>query len=468
MMNKKHKYIYILLSVIISTAAITGCSDTRNAAFEEAETTVLPIPALLEDSNSDPDVADYELTARLGSSTFFEDKKTQTMGYNGNFLGPVMIVKRGEQVNMHVKNDLNEDTSVHWHGLKVSGDKDGGPHQIIKPGEIWEPSFVINQPAATLWFHPHVIGSTASQVYYGLAGVMIVEDDVSAELDLPKTYGVDDIPLILQDRSFNSDGSFNYNSNMMDGTIGDTIIVNGAIAPTLEVSQAKMRFRIINGANASNFNLTVDDGVQFYQIASDGGFLESPVLEKSLFISPGERAEIVVDFSRFEKGQTVAMKSGDSDVMYFRIADSQKDDTIIPDELAEIERMKIDSSTPVKRIELDGMGHMVAINGRKFDMERIDDVAELGVIEVWEITSAASMMHSMGHPFHIHGVQFQILSRSSGQLSSNELGWKDTVFVAPGETVKIMVQFEEKGIFMYHCHILEHEEAGMMGQIRVE
>ena len=114
------------------------------------------------------------------------------------------------------------------------------------------------------------------------------------------------------------------------------------------------------------------------------------------------------------------------------------------------------------------MGHMVAINGRKCDMERIADVAELGVIEVWEITSAASMMHSMGHPFHIHGVQFQILSRSSGQLISNELGWKDTVFVAPGETVKIMVQFEEKGIFMYHCHILEHEEAGMMGQIRVE
>lgn len=468
-MNKKNRYIYFLFAVILAVSLMMRLevpektiTKTNNLAA-----TYLPIPQLLDDKNPDPNIADYELRVQNGNSIFLDNKNTKTMGYNGNYLGPVVVVRRDELVNMHVKNELNEDTSVHWHGLKVSGKQDGGPHQVVKPNEVWEPSFRVNQTAATLWFHPHVIGSTASQVYYGLAGLMIVEDDISEKLNIPKTYGVNDIPLIIQDRSFSSDGTFDYNNNMMNGVYGDKIIVNGAITPTLEVKQVKMRFRIVNGSNARNYNLVVDNGAEFYQIASDGGFLEKPVGLRNLFISPGERAEIIVDFAKFKEGQTVAMTSGDSQVMIFKVSGPEQDDTSIPSELTEVKRMEFDSSTPIKRIELNGMGHMVTLNGRKFNMGRIDDTAEVGRTEIWEITNIGSMMHSMGHPFHVHGVQFQVLSRSSMELEDNEMGWKDTVFVDPNETVRIIVQFQEKGVFMYHCHILEHEEAGMMAQIEV-
>lgn len=465
-MKKEILYLSFLIGIIVCFIIVFVLLKTP--MNKSVSVVTLPIPPLLADNNPDPNISDFELKAQNGSSFFYKNTKTDTMGYNGSYLGPVLMVKTGEQVNMHITNELSEETSVHWHGLIVSGEMDGGPHQLIKPNKKWEPSFKIKQPAATLWFHPHVIGSTASQVYYGLAGLMIVKDDVTNSLNLPNSYGINDIPLIIQDRSFNQDGSFDYNSNMMDGAVGDTIIVNGAITPTLEVKQVKMRFRIVNGANARNFNLMLDNGTEFHQIASDGGFLEKPVVLKNLFISPGERSEIVVDFANFKEGQTVFMRSENLTIMTFKIAGSQQDDTSIPSELTKVERMGVSSSTPIKKIELNGMGQMVTLNGKKFDMERIDDVADIGKTEIWEITSIGSMMHSMGHPFHIHGVQFQVLSRSSINLSDSELGWKDTVFVGPNETVKILVQFQEKGLFMYHCHILEHEEAGMMGQIEVK
>ena len=260
---------------------------------------ILPIPVLLEDKNPDINISDYYIIAQEGKTNFIGNKQTLTMGYNGSYLGPVIKVRRGEEVRMHVTNELNDSTSVHWHGLELEGPADGGPRQVIPAGAKWEPSFTINQPAATLWFHPHVIGTTAMQVYYGLAGLLIVEDENTESLNLPNEYGVNDIPLIIQDRSFNEDGSFMYIDNMMDGAFGEYIMVNGAITPFLEVEQRKMRFRILNGANARNFNIGLSDNNEFYQIASDGGLLERPLVNDSLFISPGERAEIIIDFSKY-------------------------------------------------------------------------------------------------------------------------------------------------------------------------
>jgi FtsP/CotA-like multicopper oxidase with cupredoxin domain len=255
---------------------------------------------------------------------------------------------------------------------------------------------------------------------------------------------------------------------MMDGAFGDYILVNGAIAPNLEVSQVKMRFRVVNGANARNFNLELADRSTFYQIASDGGLLEAPVLTESLFISPGERAEIIVDFSKYDEGEVVELISDNALVMTFRIGGASEDITVVPDRLADIERLDERLAIGTKSIELDGMGQMVTLNGRKFDMHRIDDNVTLGDIEIWEITTTgAMMMDSPGHPFHIHGTQFQILSRSGKAPGANERGWKDTVFVRANETVRIIVRFNYEGVFMYHCHILEHEEAGMMGQLEV-
>lgn len=159
----------------------------------------LPIPPLLEDKNPDPNIADFTLEPQEGETSFLPNTKTRTMGYNGSFLGPVIRVSKGEQVNVHVNNKLKEATTVHWHGLEVEGEKDGGPHQGIEPGTTWEPSFTVNQQAATLWYHPHFGGNTATQVYKGLAGLFYVDDEVSKSLNIPKEYGVNDIPLVIQD-----------------------------------------------------------------------------------------------------------------------------------------------------------------------------------------------------------------------------------------------------------------------------
>ncbi|WP_242694171.1 multicopper oxidase family protein [Proteiniclasticum aestuarii] len=428
----------------------------------------LPVPALLEDQNPNEGISEFEISVQEGETEFIPGQTTPTLGYNGSYLGPVIKVSRGDEVRMHVRNELSDETSVHWHGLEVEGTADGGPHQVIPEKDIWEPVFSIDQPAATLWFHPHVIGTTAIQVYYGLAGLFIVEDENSKSLNLPDEYGVNDIPLIIQDRSFTEDGSFLYYDNMMDGAYGDYIMVNGAITPYLDVDQLKMRFRIVNGANARNFDLRLSDRSEFQQIASDGGLLESPVVSDSLFITPGERAEIIVDFSDYEEGDVLELISDGELVMTFRVGEEAEDVTEIPEKLAEIERMDPDLVSGFKSIELDGMGHMVTLNGRQFDMDRIDDDVAEGELEIWEISTFRSMMMgSAGHPFHIHGTQFQVLSRNGEEPYQNEKGWKDTIFVQAGETVRILVRFRFKGLFMYHCHILEHEEAGMMGQLEV-
>jgi len=435
----------------------------------EASNNSLPIPELLVDSNPNVLVSDYYLSAQNGLSNFIAGKQTPTMGYNGSYLGPVIKVSNGEEVRMHVKNELDMETSIHWHGLVIPGNVDGGPHQLIQPQSIWEPSFKVNQPASTLWFHPHVIGTTAIQVYYGLAGMIIVEDENTKELNLPDDYGINDIPLIIQDRNFNTDGSFIYFDNMMDGAVGNYVLVNGAITPDLVVQQVKMRFRVLNGANARNFNLRFDDNDPFYQIASDGGLLEAPLMAENLFITPGERAEIVFDFSQYDEGDVVKLLNDNELVMTFLVGDNSEDLTEIPESLAVIERMDEILATGIKTIVLDGMGHMVSLNGRKFDINRVDDNVMLGDIEVWEIsTTSGMMMGSPGHPFHIHGTQFQVLSRDGSPPYLNERGWKDTVYVRANETVRIIVKFDYEGLYMYHCHILEHEEAGMMGQLEVK
>ncbi|MGL4108264.1 multicopper oxidase family protein [Clostridium sp. LP20] len=428
----------------------------------------LPIPALLEDKNPDPNIADFTLEPQEGKTSFIESKKTRTMGYNGSFLGPVIRVNKGEKVNIHVNNKLKEATTVHWHGLEVEGKADGGPHQGIQPGTTWEPSFTINQPASTLWYHPHFKGSTATQVYKGLAGLFYIEDEVSKSLNIPKDYGINDVPLVIQDRSFDDNGDFVYSQGHMDEGAGDTIIINGSINPAFDVKTEKVRLRIVNGSNGSNFDLKLSNGDEFFQIASDGGFLERPVEHDSIFLSPGERAEIIVDFSKYEVGTQIELKNNGKDIMTFDVVEKIKSGTEIPMNLATVDRMSEEDGSKVRRFELRGMGGMVSINGEKFDMNKINEFGKKGETEIWEVVNQGSRMHAMGHPFHIHGTQFQVLSRNGREPLPGEMGWKDTIFLNKGEEVKLIMKFKSIGDYMYHCHILEHEEDGMMGQIRIE
>lgn len=342
---------------------------------------------------------------------------------------------------------------------------------MIKSDEIWEANFIIEQPAATFWYHPHIMDITGKQVYMGLAGLFYIDDEISASLDIPKDYGVDDIPLIIQDRSFDRNGNLVYDfpQNMMnDGMIGDIIMINGTVNPNFQIRKDLMRFRILNGSNANLYTIRISDNSTFYQIASDGGFLEKPVSLKELTLSSGERAEILVDFSSYTKGDVPSLVVNNNTALNFEIDDMENSSYAIPEYLTEVPRIDIEKASNQRTFRLQGMGNMVSINGKIMDMSRIDEFVSLNSTEIWEVTTVGQMMHSLGHPFHIHGVKFQVISRNDNPPPENEMGWKDTVMVYPAETVKVIMQFTKPGLFMYHCHNLEHEDAGMMGQFKVE
>lgn len=427
----------------------------------------LKLPALLEDKNPAPDVADFDLEAQTGLTEFIPGLMTPTLGYNGSYLGPVLRVKQGEKVNIRVANNLSFPTTIHWHGLVVDGDQDGGPHQGIQPGESWSPSFTIDQPAATLWFHPHLMGKSANQVYYGLAGLIYIDDDNANNLQIPKDYGMNDFPLIVQDRSFNRDGGFAYRTSMMGVIPGDVILINGTINPYLNVKPGAVRLRILNASNSQNFNFSLSDGSSFQQIASDGGFLSEPLTRKALFLAPAERAEIIVDFSKTNRS-SIALVNGNNPVLDFNVANETTSPQEIPRSLAVIADIPISDKPRTRIFALQSMGINGTINGKYFNMDRIDEEVKVGETEIWIIRNLGGMMQPGGHPFHVHGTQFQVVSRDGKAPPPEERGFKDTVYVDVGEEVAIKVRFTHPGVFMYHCHILEHEDGGMMGQFRVQ
>lgn len=434
--------------------------------------TPLPIPPLLENKSIIPNKAEFLLTAKMSKKEFIKGKGTDTFGYNGDYLGPVIRVRKGQEVSIKVKNELNEDTTVHWHGLEVNGENDGGPHSIIKPSKTWNSKFTVDQPAATLWYHPHLLHKTGEQVYKGLAGLFYIDDDESDQLNIPSEYGINDIPLVIQDKKLDANGRFEYKLGMHDvmmGMQGGTLLVNGAINPYLKVSKDKVRFRILNGSNARFYELFLSNKQSFYQIGSDGGLLDAPVEMTKLIISPGERAEIIVDFSNYKTGDTIELTNQGTELMKFIVNDESNKAYNVPNKLVSIERIDSTKAVNTRKFVLQGMGSNVNINGKQMDMKRIDEYIKQNDTEIWEVSNKATgMMGGMPHPFHAHGVQFQVLDRNGKRPPVNESGWKDTILVYPDEKVRLIATFKYTGVFMYHCHILEHEDAGMMGQFKVE
>jgi len=437
----------------------------------------------------------FELNLQHGSTSFFEGQKTPTMGINTNFLGPVLRLNRGDDAVFIINNNLRENSTIHWHGLHIPAVMDGGPHQEIASGKTWQPEFNIQQPASTQWFHSHVHHGTGRQVYQGLAGLFYIDDDNSKKLDIPKEYGVNDIPLIIQDRNFNPDGSFKYVSGMherMAGVQGEHILVNGIVRPQYKVTQKQIRFRILNGSNARSYNLQFSDKRRFTQIASDGGFLEKPVSLNQLRLTPGERAEIIVEFGNNEDvllthvplpnknpgvNMMTMMFARDTAFNVMRFISSQPEGEMknIKGKLASLPEWKESDAAKIRRFKFSmsmgmmggGSGGNFTINDRSFDLNRIDLRIRLNDIEIWELTNDSPMPH----PVHIHDIQFRILSRNGKPPALNEQGLKDTVVVDPDETVRLITKFEtfadENAPYMYHCHILEHEDNGMMGQFVV-
>lgn len=429
----------------------------------------LAIPPMLEAEHEQG--IEYTVRAQQGVTEIFEGIQTNTSGYNGSFLGPVLRLEKGEKVKIKTINELDEDTTFHWHGLEVSGEEDGGPHSVLTPGEEKVIAFDVTQEAATLWFHPHPIGKTAEQVYNGLAGLIYIEDNNSKSLGLPSDYGENDFPLIFQDRTFDEEKQLNYQAVMnSDGTVGDTLLINGTVNPKLTVNREQVRLRLLNGSNARNYTFSLNSGDSFMQIATDGGLLNEPVTLNEVTLTPSERAEIIIDFSQIEAGKELALINEDGAILLpFEVLAQSGATVETQGELNDFAVTAEERALPVtKTIELFGMMDMVTINGKKFDPNRIDFTQEQGVTEVWEIYNKRDMMGGMIHPFHIHGTQFKILSRNGEEPPENERGWKDSFAIEPDETVKIAVQFKHKGVYMFHCHILEHEENGMMGQVEVQ
>ncbi len=280
------------------TVAALKKLDTAGLIEESNEFyTILPIPELLDAREFENQI---QLRAKAGRAEFLPNLETDTLGYSAPYLGPVIRVYRGDTVNFSVTNTMDKATTINWHGIFVPSEVDGGPNNLIEPGGIWQPALKIDQPASTAWYHPHPHGDTARQVYMGLAGLIYVEDGSSAELGLPVRYGLDDLPLILQDKNIGPEGELTYDGSpeaVLHGSRGDTIVVNGAIGPVADVPRGIVRLRMLNGANARNFRLEFDDEREFYVIANDNGFLSAPIARKELTIAPGERFEVLVDFS---------------------------------------------------------------------------------------------------------------------------------------------------------------------------
>jgi len=478
-----------LTCILIFFISCTGHSLDNNRSYQIPVSpkesipfnTRLKIPDLLENKGKGKNNAVFELTVKKGTTEFFNKVPVITYGYNGSILGPTIRVRRGQTVTINVKNRLNEYTTVHWHGMLLPAEMDGGPHQPIAPGKNWKPVFKVNQPAATLWYHPHGLGTTAIQVYKGLAGMIILDDTNSDKLNLPKKYGIDDIPLIIQDKRFTSDGVplyLTYMRDIMEGMKGDTVLVNGIINPYLDIKNTKYRFRLLNGSNARIYNFRLSSGKPFYIIATDCGLLEKPVKMKNLVMSPGERAEIIIDFSSYSKGDTLYLKSYDFRIIQFRINKMKNTGTSVPSALADISFLKKSDSIKNRIFQLEGVGHHVSINRKQMNINRIDEYMKINKTETWIVSSSTrGMMGMMGrmhgggnmfHNFHAHGVHFQIIGRNGRPPLPLEKGWKDTILLEENEEVKILTKFLYKGIFMYHCHILEHEDNGMMGQFRVD
>ncbi len=469
--------VLIAIPLVAILAACGGWIATQTgratppAAGSVSFAAALRVPPLAESHLVDG-VRVFALDARLGATRFVPQGETPTLGYNGSYLGPTLVANRGERVRVDVSNSLDTETTVHWHGMHLPAAMDGGPHSPIAPGTTWHPHWTIDQPAATLWYHPHLHGETREQVDAGLAGMFLVRDAEEAALALPRDYGVDDIPLIVQDRSFSADGAFAGGPGMQfDGVLGDTILVDGVPTPHLDVTTERVRLRLLNASSARMYDFTFDDGRTFDLIASDGGLLAAPVPSTSIPLSPGERAEIVVTMAPGErvalqsKAPDPALHAGSAafDVMQLRASASLTPSPEVPATLADMPRA--DASHAVAERSFVMSGH--EINDRQMDMSRVDFTVAVDTSEVWTVRNDNPLPHS----FHVHDTQFRVLSIDGDPPPARLAGWKDTIALEWDREYRLLVSFTDYADpttpYMYHCHLLWHEDQGMMGQFLV-
>lgn len=406
----------------------------------------------------------FELSITDSQHVFGEGQAATTLAYNGqSIFGPTLLWRSGEFVSVEVTNDLAEITTTHWHGADVPAAADGGPWSTIDPGESWLTEFEVIQPAATLWYHPHHNGTTAEQVYRGAAGRIIVEDGNPNAAMLPRAYGVDDIPLVLQDKEFDAEGQLAFEINDSPvGDLNDELTVNATFDPYVTVPEGLVRLRLLNGSQARVYELSVDVG-PLIKIAGDGGLLEAPVEVDTVELAPGDRAELIVDTSQ---GATALL-----DANFGRVVELRPDASLpavrdLPESLAEVEALADSPIDNHRTFVLDEVGGGWGINGSQMDMGVVNETIRFGDTERWTVVSVDGT-----HAFHVHQTQFQIVEWNGEPPGPADSGWEDTVLVREGDEVVIIARFDSYANpdipYMLHCHVLDHEEEGMMGQFQV-
>lgn len=491
--------IRIIMLLVVCSVALSSCMkddmmgnhDGEAISVDEGDfITPLPIPSVTN--------GQVTLTAQTTTSTIFNGKKSKVLGYqSGSILGPTIVVNSGEKINVNFQNNLSENSNIHWHGLVIPANMDGHPEDVAQPGSSLNYNFTVSQRAGMYWYHPHPHGFTAKQAYLGLAGVFLVRDDEEQKINLPSEDF--EIPLVIQDKRITSDYDLDYSPSMNDimtGYMGSNILVNGVHNPYTEVGTRNYRLRVLNGSNGRIYNLALSNGGSFTVIGADGGLLTSPKTVNSLLLGPGERADLIVDFSNSTVGTDLFLESktfstgttqGNQSfrIMKFKVTQKEDDTYSLPTILSAINAIPESEAIKTRTFDISNsgmggmgnMGHMGSsgmmmngmhqINNKTYDKSRIDETVQSGTTEIWEFDNSKG---TEPHPMHIHGIQFQVLDRKGGRnsLIASESGWKDTVMVLPGEKVRVILTFgQNKGKYILHCHNLEHEDDGMMLQFEV-
>ncbi|PHM61968.1 cell division protein FtsP [Xenorhabdus ishibashii] len=437
--------------------------------------TKLPLPPLLESRRGQP----LFLAIQRATWSFNGQNKAQVWGINGHYLGPTIRVHRGDDVKLIYSNRLSEPVSMTVGGLLVPGTLMGGSARLMAPGESWSPVIPIDQVATTCWYHANTPNRMARHVYAGLAGMWLVEDESSRSLPLPRHYGVDDFPVILQDKRLDNFGVPQYNPPANQGFLGDTLLVNGVENPFVEVARGWIRLRFLNASNARRYQLQLSDGRPFYMIATDQGLLPAPVAVQLLSLAPGERREVLIDMSKVE---SVTITAGESAGVIDRLKGLFEPSTkllsttvltlkasgllpLVTEQLPTqliVDNPQINSSIQSRQIDLGDYSQ--GINGSLLNEHRIDITSQQDAWERWVVTT------SVPQPFHIEGVRFKVISLNGNRPEPQDYGWKDTVWIDSRAEllVNMMQPSYEHFPFMYSSQILEMADRGVAGQLVVE
>jgi spore coat protein A len=455
---------------LLPTAAATRTSAGKRAVTAAALAPFeadLQIPPTLVPVSSTATEDRYEMTIREGRAEIIPGTLTPVYGYQGIYPGPTVRTRKGRTTVVQQTNALSFNQNVHLHGGLVPEASDGHPMQLIAPGDSYTYTYPNTQDAATLWYHDHAHGLSARTMFYGLAGFYIVEDDLEDSLELPS--GDFDVPLAIQDRSFDANGALLYTENIDEGFLGDTIVVNGSVSPRFAVKRALYRLRFLNASNARHYQLELA-GAPMVQIAGDGGLLEAPVARDAIPLAPAERIDVVVDFRSVSAGTQLQLTNSlgtgsTAAVMRFDVTGRRVNSGRVPAQLRPREAIPEPSANRRWDLVFSTSGTPEwQISGIGFDVDRIDVRPRLGTSERWLFFNPSHRLH----PMHLHGVHFRVLDRSIGSPHAGERAWKDTVMVRTDETVIVQPNFASyPGRYVFHCHNLEHQEKAMMLQMEV-